>query len=809
MIEDFRYAFRQFRKNPGFTAIALLTLGLGIGAAAAIFALIQGVLLSPPPYADPDRLVLVSPARSDGKPYNGGSTIGQWMAWRASARTLEAPVMYRWTFNFVVLSDGSQSVGGMAVTPDYFRVLGLKPLLGREFVEGEEAKPNSPPKAIILGYELWQRLFNGDPHIVGTTVRLSRMQAPLPVVGVMPPGVRFLPDPNNSSEPNYDVNAFVDFWLAATPNEAQPKDRGWNVVSRLRDGATVAQARAEIAAITVNHARTDTDLDGLTAAVRTLPEERNQEGRRLLMPLFASVALVFLIACGNVAGLLLGRGLQRQQEYAMRSALGAGRWRLFRQVLMESVALALVSAVVGLAVAVGLVAVLKAIGGRAVPRLETVTVGWPVFLFGFVAALLAAVLAGLLPAVRASQPDQFQGLEGSRTSVGRRERRLLGAVTTLQIVLTVALLAGAALLVRTAQNLANLRPGYDTENILTMTVTAMRQDGWKDFHARALERVSALPGVTHASFVWGLPLTGNKWSSDMEIVGQSAGSSRLADRLNLPLRAITPDYFDTMGMALIDGRGFRPTDDDKTPRVAVINKTFARRAFGDATPIGKQMRFAGDTKNTIEIVGVVSDTRTEALSEQAEPEIYFPLWQMRAFSKHLILRAKSDPIALAALVRRELHAIDPTAAVEHVQTMADIRRESVAPRTFAMQLLTGFSLAASLLALVGIYGVLSLSVGARTKEIAVRKAIGAQRSEILRLVLGEGIRLIALGVLLGTIVALLLGSLLQALLFEVQPTDPITLAGAAMLFTIVALLACVLPAWRAARVDLMEALRQA
>jgi ABC-type antimicrobial peptide transport system permease subunit len=241
----------------------------------------------------------------------------------------------------------------------------------------------------------------------------------------------------------------------------------------------------------------------------------------------------------------------------------------------------------------------------------------------------------------------------------------------------------------------------------------------------------------------------------------------------------------------------------------VINKTFARRAFGDATPIGKQMRFAGDTKNTIEIVGVVSDTRTEALSAQAEPEIYFPLWQMRAFSKHLILRATSDPIALAALVRRELHAIDPTAAVEHVQTMAEIRRESVAARTFAMYLLTGFSLAASLLALVGIYGVLSLSVGSRTKEIAVRKAIGAQRHEILRLVLAEGIRLIALGIVLGTVVALLLGSVLKALLFEVRPTDPITLAGAALVFGAVALLACVLPAWRAARVDLMEALRQA
>jgi putative ABC transport system permease protein len=805
MIDDLRYALRQLRKNVGFAGIAVLTMGLGIGAAAAMFGLIQGVLLAPPPYANPDRLVLVSPTRVDGEPYGRGSTVGQWMSWRDTSRTIERPALYRWTFNFLVRPDGSESLGGMRVTRDYFRMLGLQPVLGREFLESEAARTDSPSKAIILGYEFWKRRFNADPGIIGTAIRISRQPAPLPVVGVMPPGVRFLPDPGNASEPNYDVNGFVDFWLASTPNEAQPEAGGWNAISRLREGATLAQAQAEIASITERQSRTSPDLDGLTAAVRPLRQELNHEARRLLVPLFGSVALLFVIACGNVASLLLARGVQRQQEYATRSALGAGRWRLFRQVLTESAALALLGAVLGAGLAVGMITLLKAIAGQAIPRSDTVTVGWWVLAFGLLAALLAAALAGVLPAIRASRPDRLHGVEGARSSVGSAERRLLGGVTTVQIVLTVALLTGAALLVRTARNLASVRPGYDTDRILAMTVTSVQPDGWEDFHTRALERVSTLPGVTHAAFVWGLPLTGNKWTGAMEIVGR-AGASTLTDRLQLPLRSVTSDYFDAMGIALIDGRGFRHSDDADAPRVAVINEALARRYFAGANPMGRKMRFAG-ADDTIEIVGLVRNTRTEALSQHAEPEIYFPLWQRGAFSKHLILRARSDPRALGPLVRRALHAVEPTASIEHIKTMADIRQESVAPRTFAMRLLAGFALVATVLALVGIYGVLSLSVGSRTKEIAVRIAVGAQRHQILRLILGEGFRLILLGLVLGIGVAVLLGQALAALLFDATPTDPIALAAAALLFGSVALIACVVPAYRAARVDPMRALR--
>jgi len=806
MTEDIRFAFRQLRKSPGFTAIAVITLGLGIGAAAAIFGLIQGALLSPPPYAEPDRLVLISPIRTDGRPYTRGATIGQWLSWR-QARSIEPPAIYRWTFNFLVLPDGSASMGGMVVTPGYFRVLGLRPMLGREFVDGELGRPNTPPSAIILGYDLWQRKFNGDPNIVGRTIRMSRMPAPLPVVGVMPPGIRFLPDPGASSEPNYDLNAFVDFWFGVAPDESRPAGGAGNAVARLRGDATIETARTEIATLSAGPAQSDPTLQGVSAAVAPVQDVLNRAGSRLLVPLFGSVAIVFLIACANVSGLLLTRGLQRHPEYAMRSALGAGRWRLFRQALTESLVLALAGAALGAGLAGAIVTLLKAIAGQAVPRADAVHVGWPVVAFGALAAIVAAGIAGVLPAARASLPDRLQGLKGTRTTAGRGERRLLAGIATVQIVLTVALLAGAALLIRTARNLDRLQPGYDTGQIMAMTVTTMDRQRSTEFHQLALQRVKSVAGVTHAAFAWGVPLTGNKWPGEIEFPGQ-AGPSKPADRVNVPLRSITEEYFDVMGMRIAEGRAFRATDGRDAPRVAIVNEALARRYYAGRTVVGAPLAFAGSADKPLQIVGVIADTRTEDLSLPAEPEVYLPFWQSGAFSKHLVIRASGDPAGLASLVRAELRAIDPTSAVERITTMTEIRRESVAARTFAMRLLVGFAVIATLLAIVGLYGVLSLSVNSRIKEIAVRKAVGAQRHQIVGLVVGEGSKLVTAGLLLGAAAAVLVGRLLQTLLFDVTPADPLALGIAAVAFGAVALAACLLPAVRASRVDLMESLRQ-
>lgn len=805
-VRDIRYALRQGARAPSFGLVVVLTLGLGIGGAAAMFGLIKGVLLTPPPYADPDRLVLLSSARVDGTPDDRRPTTAQWLAWRSATPGLDLS-LYRWTFNFLVRQDGSESVGGMMVTPDYFRVLGVQPIRGRVFQESEAAS-GGPPTAVMLGYECWQRDFSGDPDIIGKTITVSRIPTPVPVVGVMPPGVRFLPDPATASEPGYDLHATVDVWFPVKADESRLTDRAWNVVGRLAGEASVASVDAAVAAAAARQRATDPELEQVTATARPLLEVTNADGRRLLVPLFGAVVLVFLIACANVAGLLLARGLHRQRETALRVALGASWQRIFRQALTESLALAIVGAVAGAVFAAGMIALFLRAGAHALPHAESITVGWPVLLFCALIAPIAAAVAGVLPAARAAFGERTGGLETTRTTATPGERRLIGGVAVLQIVLTVGLLACAALLVRTARHLADVEPGYDTGHVLTMSVAAMTGGTWQRFHAETLERVTAIPGVRRAAYAWGVPLTGNNWPATLTLVGGDVDAAGLPARISAPLRAVTPDYFDTMGITLRDGRGFGDADDDKAPRVAVVNRAFVSRYASDGQAVGRTLRFTdGGDAPPLSIVGVVGDMRTDALDAAAIPEVYVPLWQYRAFSKHLVLRTDGDPMAVAGAVRRAIHDVDPTASVEDIRTMTQVREDSIAPRVFAMHLLVGFSGLATVLALVGLYGVLSLSVGSRLKEMAVRKAIGAQRGEIASLVLGEGARLIGLGVAIGLALALAVGRIFRALLFGVQPTDPVTLGAAAVVFAVVALATCAIPAWRAARVNLMTALR--
>jgi putative ABC transport system permease protein len=814
MLEDVQYALRQARKAPGFAFAAITTLALGIGAAAAMFVLIQGVLLSPPPYANPDRLVFLTQARLDGQPYLQGMTIGQWSDWRSSATTIEPPALYGWRFNFLVLPDGSRSIGGMAVTSGFFKTMGVTPILGREFLPNEAGRPGAPATAtqaarqgvpataVIIGHALWERQYNRDPNIIGKTLQISRAPVPLPIVGVMPAGIRFLPDPGASSEPNYDVNAQVDYFLPFEPDETQPRARNWRVVSRLRDGVELAQAQREIAGFTARQVQADPRLEGLTVSIQPVLDVLNREGRSLLLPLFGFVVLVFFVACVNVAGLFVARGLQRHREYAMRAALGASRSRLFRQTLTESVALSMISALVGAGFAFGIVTVFKAIGDRAIPRADNVHIGWPVVVFGFAAGLVAAVVAGVLPALRAASPGHAQALKGVRSSTGRAERRLLASIATVQIVLTVTLLTGAALLIRTSIKLASVSPGYAIDHIMAATVTTVTSNSFLPFHTQVLSRVAALPGVSHAAFAWGVPLTGNKWPGNLEFVGRPD-----LGQVSFPLRSVTADYFALMDIPIVAGRAFTDNDKNDAPLVAIVNQSLANR-YLSADPLGRQLQFPGEKPRQLTIVGVVADTRTDALSQAPAPEVYLPFWQNGAFSKHLVVRSQSDLAGLFALVRREVQSVDATASVERATTMEQIRRESLAPPTFAMRLLVGFSIVATGLALVGIYGVLSLSVGSRLKEIAVRKAIGAQEHDILRSVLSEGGRMILAGVLVGAVAAAAIGRALETLLFDVPATDAISIGTAAVGFGVIALVACLLPALRAARADLVSALHQ-
>ncbi|HEY0419231.1 MAG TPA: ABC transporter permease, partial [Acetobacteraceae bacterium] len=537
---------------------------------SAVFSLIQGVLLTPPPYDQPQRLALIQSARVDGRPMANPQlwAAAQWMEWQKQAKSFDSFAAYAWTFNFLVRSDGSESMEGMWVTRDYFRVVGLKAVLGRTFLESETTVAAAP--VIILGYEFWQRKFNGDPQIVGKTIRMSRNDTPPTVVGVMPPGIRFLPSPGNAQEPNYNVNATVDFWIPAAPTPARLRSQQWDVVGRLQPGVTPREAEAELKIITARQAQTEHDFEGFTPRIESLAAEMNRDGRRILLPLLGAAALVLLIACGNVAALLLVRGLQRQQEYAVRSALGVNRLALFRQVLTESLVLAVAGGTFGVGLGFAVVRVFKAIGGHAIPRLDAVTTGWPVLACGLGAAVLAAAAAGLIPALRASHMDPVQALKsaGPKSSAGKGERRLLGGVTMAQTALTLALLVGASLLIRTMINVANVRSGFTTGHVLTMSVTAVEGNAL-DFHRRALQRVSAIPGVESAAFAWGVPLTGNSWQASVEIEGQPA-ASKASDRLSVPFRSVTPGYFHLLGQTITAGRDVRDTDARDAPGVAVV-----------------------------------------------------------------------------------------------------------------------------------------------------------------------------------------------------------------------------------------------
>ncbi len=807
MLQDLRYGVRMMVKQPGFSLIAVLTLALGIGATAAVFSLIQGVLLTPPPYRQPEQLVLIPAARADGKQADDHRAWAalQWMEWQKEAKSFEAIGAYSWSFNFLVLSDGSQSMEGMYVTKDYFRATGLQPILGRSFVGTETGAKPAP--VIILGYGLWQSKFNGDPNIIGKKIRISREDTPPTVIGVMPPGLRFLPSPGAAKEPNYNLNALVDYWIPGTPDPKYLKEPYWNVVGRLRGGSTVAQAQAELSVIVQREARAERDFEGVVPRVQPLAGVLNHDGERILLPLLGAAALVLLISCGNVAALLLVRGLQRQQEYAVRTALGIGRVALFRQVSTESLLLALVGGTFGAALAVGMVKLFKLIGGHAIPRLDSVTTGWPVVACGFASAVFAAVLAGLIPALRASRLDTMQVLKsaGPKSSAGLGERRLLRGVTMVQTALTLALLVGAGLLIRTMINLSKVQSGYNIGRILTMSVTAVEGD-WSDFHVRALERVSALPGVQAAAFAWGVPLTGNNWPGNLEIEGQPEANKE-SDKIAMPMRAVTPGYFKLLDQTISDGRDFRSSDKGKTLDVAVVNQAFVDRYFPKANPVGKKLWLDGQQKPAMQIVGVVTNGRTDDLTQAAEPEVYLSLWEAHAFSKHLVIRTTWDPRALVVAVQRELRSVLPTAAVENVKTLEQIRDDSLASRAFAMQLLVGFAVVGSILTLVGIYGVLSLSVASRRRELAIRAAVGARQQDIRSLVFAEGFRLIAGGVISGIAAALLLSRVLRSFLFEVEPTDPVTLICVGLLFAAVALSACWAPTRRAAKIDPLEALR--
>lgn len=796
-----RHAARRLLRNPGPALLAMLLLSLGIASTTAVFGLISGVLLTPPPYEDPDELVFVSAVSAENREQAGlfGWPEQLWDEWLADTESFAAIAGYRWVFNFLVSNEGSEPLEGMLVSDDYFSVVGIEPELGRAFLEWDSEFSDE----IVIGHDLWVRRFESDPDIIGRRINMFGGRT---VVGVMPPNVRFLPSPGVAAEPNYDLHASVDFWYPI-PQEMRGRP-AWNAIGRLNPGVTTAEAEAEAALRLARFAETVPDIEGLAAQLDPLTSILNAEAEQLLLPLLAAAALVLLIACGNATALLLIRGIRRQHEFGLRTAIGAGRRHMFALVLAESGILAIASGVIGVVLAIALVRLFMGASGDAIPRLEDVTIGWPVFTFGFVAALVACLAAGLAPAVRAARLDPVDSLRlgGAKSSDGQAQRRLLGTVIVAQTALTLALLVGAGLLIRTMANLDALQPGYDTRNLLTMSVTAIGGDDYIAFHEQAIDRVTSLPGVEAAAFAWGVPLTGNSWPGRIEIQGYSPQNSNDAF-VSLPLRSVTGGYFDMLNQPVLLGRDFRSSDRRGEPPVAVVNETFVERYIDGGNAIGKRIWTNGRENPPTQIVGVISDSRTDDLTAAPEPEVYFPLYQRSANSKHLVIRSALPPESLAGSVRIALQDLLPSVAIEAVKTLEEIRGESLASRNFAMQLLIGFAVIASALTLGGVYSVLSLSVAARRHEIAIRSAVGAERGRILQLVLSQGMRMIVIGSVAGIVVSIVLARVLQTWLYGVATIDVITLLGAVALFAVVALIACWVPAYRASTIEPVEALR--
>jgi putative ABC transport system permease protein len=836
VMQDICFGARLWRRNPGFTVVVLLTLALGIGAVASVFSIVQGVLLKSPPYPKPEQIVLISAVKTTGEPYAQGSAAAEWQEWRQEAKSFSAMAGYTVGKDYLFLSDKGQPVTTMTVTSDFFKVLGVQPQVGRAFLPSDFPAlwSGAHPGVVIISHDLWQRQFHGDTNIIGRVIR-SNNNAGEPdldtVIGVMPPDLRVLPSPSMSHMPGYDPDGHVEEWVPAVhPKMLGPKSTYWSIVGRLRDGTGLAAAQAELTVIAARQGQADHTFEGITAKAELLTTYMNDQARRLLIPLSGAVALVFLIACGSVAGLLLARGLQRQREYAVRCALGAGKWRIAGQSFTESLLLALSGGVLGAALAMATVKVLKATAGAAIPRLDAVTLGWPMLVFCFAATLLAAMLAGFAPAFRASRLNATTAAKGgTRTGANRADTNLLRWVAMVQTALTLALLVGAGLLIRTVANLAHLRPGYDTEHIVSMTVTEIRlgqqfentNADWglhvMDFNRRALSQVQALPGVKSAAWAYGLPLNGHEFLADIQTGGNGdVNSEKLKDEVDIPVRTVTPEYFETVGQQLLAGRTFGPAENDTNAvNYAIINQAMARQYFGNTDPVGKTFRmilvFSGVKiyKSFVEtrILGVVANASDVALTRKAEPEFYLPYWEIHSLFRSLVVRATGDPRSVISSVQHALRAVEPTVAIEDVKTFEQIRHDSIAPQLFTMRLLTGFSIVAGALALIGIYGVLSLTVASRRQEMAIRIAIGAPRRNILALILGQGLKLVGVGVALGTCVAVASTGVLRSFLFGVEPTDPFTIASVIMLFVLVAALACYIPARRATRIDPMEALR--
>ncbi len=821
LLQDTRYGLRVLRKNPGFTTIAVLTLALGIGANTAIFSVLYGVLLKPLPYSSPDRIVSIWQAT----PSSGFSQLGmsepQFLELRTEGQSFDAVGGYLLRRVTMDGHEGSERIVAAIMSAGVLDSLGVQPVVGRAFGAGDEA-PGSQ-RVVILSHALWQRQFGGDSGVLGQTLRLN--DNIYTVVGVMPADFR-LPEDFSGAE-------VAQLYLPLRFNIAQLNWGSYYMrpVARLKPGIEPEQAYAEVSTIYARlreaHPAGALTDPAYSLRVQPLHDDMVSNVRFALWVLVGAVAVVLLIACANVSSLLLARAAARQKEIAVRAALGASRQRLVRQLLTESSLIALLGGGIGVALAAwGLQAIVN-LNLSNVPRLSEVTLNLPVLLFTLGVCFLAAILFGLIPALQTLRIDLNSSLreEGRGVSGNRSRNRIHRVLVVSEVALAVVLVISAGLLLRSFNRMLRIDPGFKVENLLTVSLNlpaARYQDSAQvtAFYNQLIERVGRLPGVISASAASGLPLTDASGDTIFQIEGRAVTQETLPPDQSAEGHVyywqVAPGYFKTMGIALERGRALQDSDNRDGRPVTVINKTLARKFWPTDDPIGKRIRLSWNTTDLspwAEIVGVVSDVPLRRLNEEPLPEAYFSLAQGQqmcnwmATGMSLVIRTDSDPLMLSDTVRREAQALDSGVPIFAVRTVEQVLSRTVAQPRFNLILLGLFAAVALLLAAVGIYGILANTVRARTHEIGIRLALGASRSDIFRLIVGQGMVLTIAGVALGLGVAFALTRYLESLLFEVKPTDPLTFGGVALLLAGVACLACYLPARRAMQVDPMVALR--
>jgi putative ABC transport system permease protein len=810
LLQDLRYALRQIRKSPGFAAVAVLTLALGIGANSAIFSVVDGVLLKPLPYREPDRLVRVwhvPPAKSFPGIPTFAVSAANFLDWQSQNHVFDQMTIFSYR-SFTVSGDGKpEQVDACAVSPTFFSLLGVEPLLGRTLLPEEDV----PGKAnvVVLSYRFWREHFGANPAIVGQNIHLDGQN--FLVAGVMPRDFR---------SPDY-----AKFWTPMAWTDTERAVRGehhYIVMARLKPGVNLDQAQAEMNTISARlEQQYPEDDKGWGAVVRPLHVDMVSDVRGALFVLLGSVAFVLLIACVNVANLTLAKTFSRQKEIAIRAAMGASSGRVLRQILVENMLLGLVGGAIGLVYAHFGVRLIVAFLAGKVPQSVDVSLNATVLLFTIVISLVTGILAGVLPGIRLSRPNVNQALKQGlgRTDSDSGGSRTRTTLVVAEVALSLVLLFGAGLMIRSFEQLQRVNPGFDSDNVMTMTLAVARSKfptppQQTAFYQQVLERVRALPGVQSAGAVDDVPLDGNGSHQPIAIEGRPALA--MADQPEVDVRVASPGYMSSMRIPIVRGRDFSDSDAAGRPGVVLISATMAREFWPGEDPIGKHLTLTFFPDKVREIVGVVGDVKMDGL-DQTRPSssLYMPLAQLsppamggwQSFPMVLVMRTADAPGSVVAAATNTIHEIDPELPVRDVLSMNDVMANSVGQQRFNMLLLGAFGVLALFLAAIGIYSVLSYSVRRRVQEIGIRLALGAKLQDVLRMVVLEGMKPVALGVALGIAGALALGRLLASLIFSVKPTDPLTFLAAAILLALISLLACIIPAYRATRVDPIGALR--